>query len=595
MWSACCSSFHAVVLPPWHHRRLRCHRHHTKTLLYNNRTSSLNKLKHFSSCHHTLVVHSSLNDDDSPSSISPKQSQMRYDPAEELYGIDVDIPPRDAKSDTSEPRSWFGPNGQYIRELPCPSCRGRGYTPCVECGIERSRKDCSLCNGKGIMTCHQCSGECVIWEESIDEIPWEKARSSSPLKVKDDDEVDNLDLKLDVRKKSNRVYRSTPEVGLKISRSLKSLNAKTGLFSNRMKIIHKDPALHAQRVAAIKKTKRTDAARKQASEALKTFFSNPENRRMRSISMKGTKFFCKNCGREGHRSHYCPEDENIDKRLQCGLCGKRGHNRKTCGKPSKPKQRILQQYHCGACRKVGHNRRTCSVKTEPQSIDVLTKNGNSLDVSTSHVKVEFRSVGSITESGNSFDESTSQYHCWVCGQIGHNRRTCTVNAEAQSVDALTKIGSSLDESTSHVKAAAPSANAITKKGSSFDESTSKYRCRACGQIGHNRRTCTVKAESQSVDALSENGNASNEKSEWETRGFIENGNSVSKSSSTVRQDYRCNICKKVGHNTRTCPQKPAEPVSTPAGKTARRQPYHCRNCGLTSHNRRTCHVANARA
>ncbi|CAA3022661.1 Hypothetical predicted protein [Olea europaea subsp. europaea] len=26
--------------------------------------------------------------------------------------------------------------------------RGRGYTPWAECGIERSRSDCSLCNGK---------------------------------------------------------------------------------------------------------------------------------------------------------------------------------------------------------------------------------------------------------------------------------------------------------------------------------------------------------------------------------------------------------------------------------------------------------------
>jgi len=45
---------------------------------------------------------------------------------------------------------------------------------------------------------------------------------SSPLKVKEDDEVDKLDIKLDVKKKSKRVYHSPPpEVGLKISRSLK--------------------------------------------------------------------------------------------------------------------------------------------------------------------------------------------------------------------------------------------------------------------------------------------------------------------------------------------------------------------------------------
>ena len=54
----------------------------------------------------------------------------------------------DISSESPKPRSWFGPNGQYIRELPCPSCRGRGYTPCSECGIDRFRLDCSLCNGK---------------------------------------------------------------------------------------------------------------------------------------------------------------------------------------------------------------------------------------------------------------------------------------------------------------------------------------------------------------------------------------------------------------------------------------------------------------
>ncbi|OAO94725.1 hypothetical protein AXX17_AT5G20180 [Arabidopsis thaliana] len=124
--------------------------------------------------------------------------------------------------DSREPRSWFGPNGQYIRELPCPTCRGRGYTSCSNCGIERSRLDCPQCKGKGIMTCLRCLGDCVIWEESIDERPWEKARSSSPFRVKEDDEVDNLEIKFSKRRKSKRIYQSpTPEVGQKISRSLK--------------------------------------------------------------------------------------------------------------------------------------------------------------------------------------------------------------------------------------------------------------------------------------------------------------------------------------------------------------------------------------
>ncbi|KAK8699799.1 hypothetical protein V6N13_115877 [Hibiscus sabdariffa] len=326
----------------------------------------------------------------------PKQSPMSYDPSEELFGgLSANPKPSDALPGVLKPRSWFGPNGQYIRELPCPSCRGRGYTPCTECGIERSRSDCSQCNGKGIMTCRQCMGDRVIWEESIDEQPWEKARSTSPLRVKEDDEVDNLDLNLDVKKKSKRIYQSpSPEVGLKISRSLKSLNAKTGLFSKRMKIIHRDPMLQAQRVAAIKKAKGTAAARKRVSEALKDFFSDPENRRKRSISMKGVKFYCRNCGREGHRKHYCPEirDSSIDKRFRCRVCGEKGHNRRTCPRSGLSNHGISDRSHrCKICRKSGHNRRTC-----PRVIGVR-------DVSTAVSRI---------------------YTCRLCRKRGHNVRTC---------------------------------------------------------------------------------------------------------------------------------------------------------------------------
>ncbi|GLT56864.1 hypothetical protein SLA2020_298790 [Shorea laevis] len=326
----------------------------------------------------------------------PKQSQLGYDPSEELLGLGVDLKPGNSVSETPKPRSWFGPSGQYMRELPCPDCRGRGYTPCTECGIERSRSDCSQCNGKGIMTCGKCLGECVTWEESIDEQPWEKARSTSPFKVKEDDEVDNLDINLDVKKKSKRVYQSpSPEVGLKISRSLKSLNAKTGLFSKRMKIIHRDPKLQAQRVAAIKKAKGTAAARKRASEALKAFFSDPENRRKRSLSMKGVKFFCRKCGREGHRRHYCPElkDSSIDRRFKCGLCGKKGHNRRTCPISGSSNHRsVVKRCHrCKICGQNGHNRRTC-----PQ----------------------------VTGGRGILTSGSRIYTCRLCRGKGHNSRTC---------------------------------------------------------------------------------------------------------------------------------------------------------------------------
>ncbi|CAN0925907.1 DNA-binding protein HEXBP [Linum grandiflorum] len=325
-------------------------------------------------------------------------SKLGYDSSDELLGLAADADPK-LRSVGGKPKSWFGPNGQYIKELPCPSCRGRGYTPCSECGIERSRLDCSQCSGKGIMTCGRCSGECVVWEESIDEQPWEKARSISAFKVKEDDEVDNLDIKLETKKKSKRVYRSTsPEVGLKISRSLKNLNAKTGLFSNRMKIIHSDPKLSAQRAAAIKKAKGSAAARMHASETLKAFFKDPENRRKRSIAMRGVRFYCTNCGREGHRKHYCPELKNDSEHRQfrCRICGGKGHNRRTCpeSKTAICKVEVRRVQHCRICGQTGHNQRSCP-----------------------------RATG-LTSGKKRKQITRRKYRCSICNHSGHNSRSC---------------------------------------------------------------------------------------------------------------------------------------------------------------------------
>ncbi|XP_047323554.1 uncharacterized protein LOC124927226 [Impatiens glandulifera] len=377
-----------VFAPPWWMIQKK-----TKNVEYSDLLNSKKKF-HFP---FTLSSSSSPLSDDSTSPLIKRQVKIGYDPSEDLFGLDVDLNPlRRPVSGALEGRklrSWFGPNGQYIKELPCPSCRGRGYTPCADCGIERSRQDCSQCYGKGIMSCSQCLGDCVIWEEAIDEQPWEEARSISPFKVKEDDEVDNLDIKVDVKRRTKRVYQSpSPEVGLKISRSLKSLNAKTGLFSKRMKIIHRDPLLHAQRVAAIKKTKGMPTARKQASESMKAFFKNPENRRMRSISMKGVKFYCKNCGLEGHRRHYCPalkEDRSVDRRYECRLCGEKGHNMRTCRKHNSTEsvENVSRHYQCKVCGKHGHNRRTCPQASDMKPDITNDKNDGSVssDSSCSHL------------------------------------------------------------------------------------------------------------------------------------------------------------------------------------------------------------------
>ncbi|XP_073019616.1 uncharacterized protein [Primulina eburnea] len=298
-----------------------------------------------------ISSHVSFSHDDNSS--SPEKAHLGYDPSEELFGLSADLQSRKITSVTSKPRSWFGPNGQYIRELPCPICRGRGYTPCTECGVERSRSDCLKCNGKGIVTCHQCLGDCVIWEEYIDEKPWEKARLISPLKVKEDDEVDNLDIKLDVRRKTKRVYLPTPpEVSLKISKTLK-------------------------------KIKGTGAARKRASESMKNYFRDPENRHKRSIAMKGVKFYCHNCGCEGHRRNYCPQAtvRVALRQFRCRLCGEKGHNRRTCRRSKTSDQQIPAQkiHHCKICGQSGHNRRTCPHLAEAELTVTVNEDSSSPD------------------------------------------------------------------------------------------------------------------------------------------------------------------------------------------------------------------------
>lgn len=176
-----------------------------------------------------------------------------------------------------------------------------------------------------------------------------------------------------------------------------------------MKIIHGDPLLHAQRVAAIKKAKGTAAARKRASDAMKDYFCDPENRRKRSISMKGVKFYCRNCGREGHRRNYCPEVHKlIDKRFRCRLCGRKGHNRRTCPRSQSNDQKnsVPRNHHCKICGQSGHNSRTCPQLTSQTDVE-----SNAVDAAAAANKVPIVS-------------RKKTYTCHLCHEKGHNIRTC---------------------------------------------------------------------------------------------------------------------------------------------------------------------------
>ncbi|KAG4921174.1 hypothetical protein JHK84_050035 [Glycine max] len=167
-----------------------------------------------------------------------------------------------------------------------------------------------------------------------------------------------------------------------------------------MKIIHQDPKLQAQRVAAIKKAKGTVAARKHSSKIMKAYYSDPVNRQKRSMALKGVKFYCQNCGREGHRRHNCPEleDSLVDRRFTCRICGDKGHNRRTCRKLkiSLSNGRTIKHHRCKVCHQFGHNRRTC-----PQAVPSF-----------------------VVPSKRRNAASRRPYKCRLCKKEGHNIRTC---------------------------------------------------------------------------------------------------------------------------------------------------------------------------
>ncbi|KAH7434168.1 hypothetical protein KP509_06G003700 [Ceratopteris richardii] len=185
-----------------------------------------------------------------------------------------------------------------------------------------------------------------------------------------------MDIQVVPLRKSNRIYSSpTPEVREKIRQSLKSLDARTGSVTRRMRRIHNDPVLNAKRIAAIKKAKGTEAARKHVSEKLRQFFKEPGNRILRSLSLKGADFHCSHCGEKGHRRNYCPKRSRpvstrsyrTPRCYHCSVCGESGHSRINCprvlpGVDKYNESRGKLIYRCGICKEIGHNARSCQRK-----------------------------------------------------------------------------------------------------------------------------------------------------------------------------------------------------------------------------------------
>lgn len=274
-------------------------------------------------------------------------------------------------------RSWYGSDGELVREFPCPDCRGRGYVVCSKCEVGNPEAACSECLGKGLKSCLQCLGKRAVWVKAVDEIPWGENQSCSPLQIEDDESIDHMEVRLAPQRKSKRVYTSlSMEVREKIRRALKTLDAQTGSVTRRMRRIHNDPIINAKRIAAIKQAKSSEASRRRVSEKLRLYFQNPENRFQRSLVLKGVDFHCGYCGGKGHRRHYCPDLPEAERKKQtprtyrCSLCNELGHKRTTCwsnlNRTGKKMPTKMNAYRCGICKEAGHNARTCQKKSGRQ-------------------------------------------------------------------------------------------------------------------------------------------------------------------------------------------------------------------------------------
>ncbi|MCO5610973.1 hypothetical protein L7F22_065220 [Adiantum nelumboides] len=184
----------------------------------------------------------------------PISSQGSKDSTEARKGSSKDFL-REETSQRPHSRWWYGKDGELESTFPCPDCRGRGYIVCPLCDIATPDSSCTECHGTGLKTCSRCQGNRAILLQPVYEgISWEENTTRGPLlDIQDDDVIDEMDIDVVPDRKSKRIYGSpSPEVREKIRQALKSLDARTGSVTRRMRRIHNDPVLNAKRIAGIK-------------------------------------------------------------------------------------------------------------------------------------------------------------------------------------------------------------------------------------------------------------------------------------------------------------------------------------------------------
>lgn len=74
---------------------------------------------------------------------------LDWDPFEDFFGLGLDMRSRRKNMENNQdPSIGYVPEGQYVKEMPCPTCRGRGYLRCDQCNLGNLQEHCPRCSGK---------------------------------------------------------------------------------------------------------------------------------------------------------------------------------------------------------------------------------------------------------------------------------------------------------------------------------------------------------------------------------------------------------------------------------------------------------------
>ncbi|XP_057324717.1 zinc finger protein 418-like [Microplitis mediator] len=284
--------------------------------------------------------------------------------------------------------------------------------------------------------------------------------------------------------------------------------------------------------------------------------TNEDNRKYLQSLLKGDKkttsdepkrrYTCSVCGRDGHNKRTCQlksssaaeSSANLTtpskRTYKCGVCGDEGHNKTTCpqnsskstpASTSTSSEIPKRTYTCGNCGKSGHNRTTCP-ENKPVAIATSTpkrtytcgncgKEGHNRTSCPQNIPITTFSLNSTGRN----------YSCGLCGGQGHNRTTCALN-------------NVLSSSTRGVSPNEYSGSSSIQRllSSSSDSGGRSYSCGLCGGQGHNRRTCSLNNSSPTPSFSS----------------FSPRPSSSLSSSGSGGRSYSCGLCGGQGHNRRTC-------------------------------------------